>query len=95
MFEWVLSNTQWLLLGLVCVALIVIATVLSSIRRREVIRLREEVEELSGRVNALEIIEQRRFLVELKSKGKAPAVAPTAEIVPLPEGGTSQQPPAA
>jgi hypothetical protein len=60
MFEWTLSNTQLILTGLVCVVLIVTAVAISG--RREIVRLRDAVKELSGRVNALEMIEQRRFI---------------------------------
>jgi hypothetical protein len=95
MFEWDFSNTQLIPFGLVCVALIITAIALSRMGQRKIVRLRDEVKELSGRVSALEIIEQRRFLIDLKSKGGAPTLAPTAEIVPLSESGTSQRPPAA
>jgi hypothetical protein len=91
MFEWTLSNTQLILTGLVCVVLIGTAVAISG--RREIVRLRDAVKELSGRVNALEMIEQRRFMQELKSKVEAPTVAPTAEIVSLSEAGTSRAPP--
>jgi hypothetical protein len=80
MFEWALGNTQVILFGLIGLGLIVTVTVLSGIGRRKIARLRDEVTELSGRVNALEMIEQRRFLMELKSNGEAPTVAPTAEV---------------
>jgi hypothetical protein len=94
MFEWAFGNTQLVLFGLISVGLIVTATAaLSGIGRRKIARLRDEVRELSGRVNALEMIERRRFMVELKSKGEAPTVAPTAEVVPLSEAETL--PPAA
>jgi hypothetical protein len=95
MYEWALSNTLLIVFGLICVALIVVAIALSRMGRRKIVRLRNEVKELSGRVSALETIEQRRFLIDLKSKGGAPTVGPTAEIVPLSESGTSQRPPAA
>jgi hypothetical protein len=81
MFESTLSNMQLILTGLICVVLIVTAVVISGSRRREIVRLRDDVKQLSDRVATLEATEQRRFMAELKSKGSGtPTLAPTADV---------------
>lgn len=80
---WPLNDAHLVLLVLSCLAVITIGSLVSAltrVHRAEFERLQNEVKQLSEKVKALEIAEQRRFLVELKSKaeGKDPSTAASA-----------------
>jgi uncharacterized membrane protein (DUF106 family) len=78
MYEWLLNNTHFVILVLSCVVVIavgLIVTAMTQVRRGEFARLQNEVKELSEHVKALQVAEQRRFLKELKSQGSEPAPA--------------------
>jgi hypothetical protein len=84
---WPLNDAHLVLFVLSCLAVITIGSLVSAltrVRRAEFARLQNEVKQLSEKVKALEIAEQRRFLVELKSKteGKDPSIAasPTKDV---------------
>jgi hypothetical protein len=92
MLEWALSDAHSVLLMiLICVALAVIVIGLNRARRAEIRRLQNEVKQLSQIVRELEAVEQRRFILEIKSRGAgtAPSVAPAAEVT-LQENRASQ-----
>jgi sensor domain CHASE-containing protein len=82
MLEWALSDAHSVLLILICVALIVVVTALNRARRAEIRRLQKEVKQLSQIVRELETAEQRRFILEIRSRslGTAPSIAPAAEV---------------
>jgi hypothetical protein len=92
MFESTFSGAQFILFVLICVALI--ATVIALIRARaEFVRLQNEVKQLRQSVKALEATEQRRFIVELKSKGagEEPTIAASStKVSAIPESGRHQ-----
>jgi hypothetical protein len=77
---WPLNDAHLVLFVLSCLPVITIGSLVSAltrVRRAEFVRLQNEVKQLSVKVKALEVAEQRRFLVELKSKteGKDPLIA--------------------
>jgi hypothetical protein len=92
MFQSTLSDALLVLFALICVALI--ATVIALVRARaEFVRLQNEVKQLRQSVKALEAAEQRRFIMELKSKGAAeePTVAASsATVSAISESGRHQ-----
>lgn len=66
-----------------CVAVVAIGLIVSAttkVRRAEFARLQNEVKELSEHVKALQVAEQRRFLKELNSHGEGaePSLATSA-----------------
>jgi hypothetical protein len=68
-----LNDPYLVLMVLFCAAVIIIGAVVTALHRvprAEFARLQNELKELSGRVNALEAAEQRRFLIELNSRGE-------------------------
>jgi hypothetical protein len=83
---WPLSDAHLVILVLSCLAVITIGSIVSaltSVRRTEFARLQNEVKKLSEEINELQIAEQRRFLIELKSKGEGeePLIAAKATTV--------------
>ncbi len=97
MYDWPLNDAHLLLLVLICVALIIIVATLTRVRRAEFGRLQNEVKQLSEIVKALEVAEQRRFIVELKSNGAGakPEIAASAtRVVAISESGPSDEEPA-
>jgi hypothetical protein len=69
MVEWALSNLYSVVLVLTCLALITIVLALNRARRAEIVRLQNEIEQLSLGIRELQAAEQRRFLLELKAIG--------------------------
>ena len=67
--DWLLNNAHFVPIvpSLAIVAVGLIVTAMTKVRRAEFVRLQKEVKELSEHVKALEVAEQRRFLKELKS----------------------------
>jgi len=62
-------------------------------RRAEILRLRNEVKQLSQSVRALEAAEQRRFILELKAIGEGAERASTtssAKVSTISESGKHQ-----
>jgi hypothetical protein len=93
MFESALSDANFVLFALMCIVPIAIVTAMYRARRAEIVRLQNEVKQLSQSVKALEAAEQRRFIMELKSKnaGAEPALAASsAKVSAIPEGGKHQ-----
>jgi hypothetical protein len=77
---WPLNDAHLVLFVLSCLPVTTIGSLVSAltrVRRAEFARLQNEVKQLSVKVKALEVAEQRHFLVELKSKteGKDPLIA--------------------
>jgi hypothetical protein len=75
---WPLNDAHLVLFVLSCLPVITtLVSALTRVRRAEFARLQNKVKQLSVKVKALEVAEQRRFLVELKSKteGKDPLIA--------------------
>jgi uncharacterized membrane protein (DUF106 family) len=83
MYDWLLNNPHFVILVLSCVAVIaigLIVTALTKVRRAEFARLQNEVKELSEHVKALQVAEQRRFLKELKSQGEGSEPPPATHV---------------
>jgi hypothetical protein len=70
-----LNDAHFVLLVLSCAAVITIGSIVTALHRlprATFAQLRTELKELSGRVRALEAIEQRRFIRELNSRRDSP-----------------------
>ena len=86
MYDWPPNDAHFVLLVLACVAVITIGsivTALTKVRRAEFARLQNEVKQLSEKIEALEVAEQRRFLMELKSNSedREPSIVASATSV--------------
>jgi competence protein ComGC len=80
MHNWTLIDVLFVLLIVLCLAVIAICSIVvvaTKASRAKFVQLRNEVRQLSKEIKALQVAEQRRFLVELKSNGesKEPSVA--------------------
>jgi hypothetical protein len=70
-----LNDAHFVLLVLSCAAVITIGSIVTALHRlprATFAQLRTALKELSGRVRALEAIEQRRFIRELNSRRDSP-----------------------
>jgi hypothetical protein len=70
-----LNDPQLVVLILACAAVITIGalvTAMSRFRRAEFVQLKNEMNELAGRVKVLEAAEQRHFLRQLNTRGANP-----------------------
>jgi hypothetical protein len=93
MFEWALSDLHSVILVLICVALVTIVIALNRARRAEIVRLQNEVKQLSLSLRALQAVEERRFILELKAigKGAEPAIdSSSAKVSAISDGGKHQ-----
>jgi len=73
MYNWPLNDSHLVLLVLSCLAVIAIGLIVSAltrVRRAEFARLQKEVKQLSEEIKALQVAEQRRLLMELNRTAK-------------------------
>jgi hypothetical protein len=89
MYNWPLNDAHLVLLILFCLAVITIGSIVGALTRSRAAfaRLHNEVTQLSEEIKALQVAEQRRFLMELKSniEAKEPLAANATKLSPISE----------